>query len=99
MISINYQGRFGNNFFQYFTALVLSSKFNQKISNALSNNILKHNSINNDVNYNKNLIVDDNNIGDILKLDTIDSNLILNSISKEKKNIYTQIILGETLFT
>jgi hypothetical protein len=84
MVSINYQGRFGNNLFQYFTALILSNKFNQKISNVLSNNILKHNLINNDINYNKNLIVDDNNINDILKLDTIDSNLILNGFFQNK---------------
>jgi hypothetical protein len=84
MISINYQGRLGNNLFQYFIALILSNKFNQKISNILSNNILNHNLINNDINYDKNLIVDDTNISDILKLDTIDSNLILNGFFQNK---------------
>jgi hypothetical protein len=41
MININYQGRFGNNLFQYFASLILSKKFNQSIANPLLNNIFK----------------------------------------------------------
>jgi hypothetical protein len=84
MISINYQGRLGNNLFQYFTALILSNKFNQKISNPLSNNIFLNKLIDNDIKYQENLIINDDNINDFLKKTIINSNLILDGFFQNK---------------
>jgi len=84
MITINYEGRLGNNLFQYFTGLILSNKFNQKISNILPNNIFKDNLINNDTQYSDDLIVNDYNVLDIIQQDTVNSNLILNGYFQKK---------------
>jgi hypothetical protein len=84
MIHVNYQGRFGNNLFQYFTALILSNKFNQAIINILPNNIFEYNNTNLNIDYKKNLIIDDNNIYDIFQHETLNSNLILNGFFQNK---------------
>lgn len=94
MITINYQGRLGNNLFQYFTALILSNKFNQKISNILPSNILKDNLINNDIQYSDDLIVNDNNVIDIIEQDTVNSNLILDGYF-QKRDLLKYFIQSE----
>lgn len=94
MITINYQGRLGNNLFQYFTGLILSNKFNQKISNILPNNIFKHNLINNDIEYSNDLIVNDDNILDIIQEERVNGNLILNGFF-QKRNLLKYFLQSE----
>jgi len=84
MIKINYQGRYGNNLFQYFTALIFSQKFNQSIENPLSNNLLKFannllkSNFNKNIhNYENDLIINDDNIYNLLKEKNVEKNLIL----------------------
>lgn len=43
MVKINYQGRFGNNLFQFAAAMVISDRFNLRIENPLRQNILPYN--------------------------------------------------------
>lgn len=84
MIHINYQGRFGNNLFQYFTAILLSSKFNQSVSNPFSNKIFQFNNQYGDCKYSGDLVVNDENIFEVLKLDKIDSNIILDGFFQNR---------------
>lgn len=79
MININYIGRYGNNLFQYITAIILSKKFNQKISNPFLNKItLFDNNLHELDSLESSLVVDDSNILDILELDDLNSNIVLN---------------------
>lgn len=98
MIYINYQGRFGNNLFQYFAASILSEKFNQSIFNRFTNKIFEYNiDHNNDV-YDDNLIVTDENIFEILKLKSIDKNLLLNGFF-QNRTILEFLKLNKYLFS
>jgi hypothetical protein len=85
MININYQGRFGNNLFQYFTALILSQKFNQSIKNPLLNNIFEFHFSENKYIYEESLIVNDDNIYNLLNEENINNNLILDGFFQNRK--------------
>lgn len=85
MININYQGRFGNNLFQYFTALIFSQKFNQSIENPLLNNILKFDLSRNEHIYEESLIINDHNIYNLLNEENINKNLILDGFFQNRK--------------
>lgn len=97
MININYKGRFGNNLFQYFTAALLSAKFNQSILNPLENKIFKFNDQCDDCKYDGNLVVNDENIFEILKLDKIDKNIILDGFF-QNRTILEFLNLNKYLF-
>jgi hypothetical protein len=84
MININYQGRFGNNLFQYFAALILSKKFDQKISNPFLNNIFQFNSSDNCQIYKNDLIINDNNIHSLFDFEYINENLILDGFFQNR---------------
>jgi hypothetical protein len=84
MININYQGRFGNNLFQYFASLILSKKFNQSIANPLLNNIFKFDASKNSHIYENNLIINDDNIYDLLKETNINENIILDGFFQNR---------------
>lgn len=84
MININYKGRFGNNLFQYFTALIFSQKFNQSIENPLSNNILKFDLSKNEHIYEESLIINDHNICNLLNEENINKNLILDGFFQNR---------------
>lgn len=78
MITINYQGRYGNNLFQYMTSCLLSKKFHQEIQNPMLTNIIKYSNETSSNNYNGNIEVGDENILKIIKKEKLDSNIILN---------------------
>ena len=84
MIKINYQGRLGNNFFQYFTALILSEKFNQSISNPLLNSIFKFDFNKNSNIYENYLIINDDNICQALEGKNINKNIILDGFFQNR---------------
>lgn len=85
MIHINYPGRFGNNLFQYFVGLILSKKFDQKINNPFSNNILKCKDYsNNEISYETDLVVNDFNIYSLLETENVDQNIILDGFFQNR---------------
>lgn len=84
MIKINYGGRLGNNLFQFFCAKILSDKFNLFILNPLKSNIIPH--INKDCkNFNKELIVTEENFFEVLNKEYVDCNLSLQDWFQNEK--------------
>lgn len=84
MININYQGRFGNNLFQYAAAILFSLKFNQSIFNPLDNKIFKFSADNENFRYENDLIVDDNNFFEAFNLPILNKNIILNGFFQNR---------------
>lgn len=78
MITINYQGRYGNNLFQYMTSCILSKKFNQEIQNPMSSKIINYSNYNFSKKFNNTIQVNDDNILKILEIENLESNIILN---------------------
>ena len=86
MIYIAYRGRLGNRLIQYGLARILSERFNERIShNQPENFIFKPSSIIKYKIHKKNILVDDNNFLEILKLKNLEPvNLVLNGYFQDK---------------
>lgn len=100
MISVNYQGRLGNNLFQYAVACLLSKKFDQRISNPIPNRIIKFDNSQNDHWHEKTAQVNCDNFQEIYEQDSIDFNIYLNgsfqnryvtNIFRENRSLFVEI--------
>jgi len=78
MIYINYQGRLGNNLFQYAIAKILSNKYNQLIYNPLNNSIVDSNNYGQDTKFLKTTEITDDNFLEIDNETLLYSNIYLN---------------------
>jgi hypothetical protein len=65
MIHITYEGRLGNNLFQYALAKILSKKYNQLIYNPLDNTIIDTNQSGRSIDFLQEFQITDNNFIDI----------------------------------
>lgn len=97
MIRINYHGRLGNNLFQYFTAALLSAKFNQSILNPLENKIFQFNFQNDNFKHEDDLIVNDENMLEVFELGNTNKNLILDGFF-QNRTILEFLNLNKHLF-
>ena len=77
MISIVYQGRFGNNLFQYALAKILSKKYNQLIHNPLHNTIIDTNQSGRSIDFSQKFQITDDNFIDINNDKLFDSNIYI----------------------
>ncbi len=85
MIYISYRGRLGNRLIQYSLARILSKKFNEQISPPKINFFFKPRYITNYKIHKKNILVDDNNFLEILKLENLEpANLVLSGYFQDK---------------
>jgi len=84
MIRINYEGRLGNNLFQYSVARILSENLNQKIITEKPDFPFDNFNGLDENDYKENIIVNDNNFLEILKIKNIEANLILNGYFQNK---------------
>ena len=87
MIYISYQGRFGNNLFQYSIAKILSSKYNQSIYNPLNNTIIKVKQYGNETKFLNNTRITDDNFIDIDDKKLFSNNIHLDGFFQNRKTI------------
>lgn len=82
MIYISYQGRFGNNLFQYSIAKILSNKYNQLIYNPLNNTIIDTKQYGNETKFLNDTRITDDNFIDIDNEKLFNSNIYLDGFFK-----------------
>lgn len=87
MIYISYQGRFGNNLFQYFIAKILSDKYNQSIYNPLNNTIIETKQHGNKTKFLNSIRITDDNFIDIEDEKLFNSNIHLEGFFQNRKTI------------
>lgn len=84
MITINYDGRLGNNLFQNFVGILLSEKFKENIQNPVNSGILI-NPFFEKKNWENTVVVNNLNFFDIYNRDEIDVNLNLNDFFQNRE--------------
>jgi hypothetical protein len=72
MVSINYNGRTGNNLFQYVAAYIFAKKFNLKISSYIVDNNFNLPSLENGIIGDTKIDVDDSNFMDLLESNSLE---------------------------
>jgi hypothetical protein len=72
MVSINYDGRLGNNLFQYVAAFLFAKKFNLSLNTIFVDDKFKFPQLNGSVHVDNKLIVNDSNFLELLNSDTIE---------------------------
>lgn len=99
MIDVDYNGRFGNKLFQYFTGAVLAENNNQSMSNPLPTAIgkLKHSHIE-EPNTSDRIEVNDENYKDYINSNSVSSNMHIVGYFQKKEIIKKFIEKKETLF-